>query len=238
MKVILYGDSHCRMFFRDRPDYVKDNIEILNKYKSKVSLRGLKNNSSTTNMRNIMMNELELPENKEEIDMVGLKFGQVDMEYIYFYKKFVKCENIDIETFINELIEIYISVINEIRELGYSVFVVSTNLPIKTTYLKVIQNSIKKIIDVDYDELCMNICLFNNKLKHILNTENIPFLDLIPSIGFKKEEYYVLKSEYYGLDHHVKGGEHISKLNLKPSEYGRNENKYFMSLLVDYIKSL
>jgi len=47
--------------------------------------------------------------------LICLKFGQVDLEYVYYYKKYVKKGNINIEDFTDELINIYLNFINKLN---------------------------------------------------------------------------------------------------------------------------
>ena len=86
----IYGDSHCRIFFRDKLKIQKDGICINNKYVSKVSLKGLGNINSKSTMNNLILNDNIKFSNTINDVLICLKFGQVDLEYVYYYKKYVK----------------------------------------------------------------------------------------------------------------------------------------------------
>lgn len=119
-----------------------------------------------------------------------------------------------------------------------NILVISTSLPNPNTYLKAIQTSIGMSIQVDYTELSKNFNLFNEKLKKMLSINNIFFFDMLPIIGNKIEDYYILKKEYIGLDHHLKGSEWISILKNQGEEYGKYETQELMNYLLTYIKCL
>ncbi len=235
--VNIYGDSHCRIFFRDKLKIQKDGICINNKYLSKVSLKGLCNINSKLNMNNRILNDNIQFSNIINDVLICLKFGQVDLEYVYYYKKYVKKENINIEDFTDELINIYLNFINKLNNKN-NILIISTSLPNPNTYLKAIQTSIGMSIQVDYTELSKNFNLFNEKLKKMLSINNIFFFDMLPIIGNKIEDYYILKKEYIGLDHHLKGSEWISILKNQGEEYGKYETQELMNYLLTYIKSL
>ena len=118
-----------------------------------------------------------------------------------------------------------------------NILVISTSLPNPNTYLKAIQRSIGMSIQVDYTELSKNFNLFNEKLKKMLSI-NIFFFDMLPIIGNKIEDYYILKKKYIGIDHHLKGSEWISILKNQSEEYGKYETQELMNYLLTYIKSL
>ena len=234
--VNIYGDSHCRIFFRDKLKIQKDGISINNKYVSQVSLRGLSNNNSKLNMNNRILNDNIQYSNNNDV-LICLKFGQVDLEYVYYYKKYVKKENINIEDFTDELINIYLNFINKLNNKN-NILVISTCLPNPNAYLETIQTSIGMSIQVDYTELSKNFNLFNEKLKKMLSINKIFFFDMLPIIGNKIEDYYILKKEYIGIDHHLKGSEWTPILKNQGSEYGKYETQELMNYLLTYIKSL
>lgn len=140
-------------------------------------------------MNNIILNDNINFSNKINDVLICLKFGQVDLEYIYYYKKYVKKENINIEDFTNELINIYLNFINKLDNKN-NILVISTSLSNPNTYLKAIQLSIGMSIQVDYTELSKNFNLFNEKLKKMLSINNIFFFDIIPIIGNKINNYF------------------------------------------------
>tara|TARA_B110000208_G_C11590275_1_gene366042 strand:- start:137 stop:358 length:222 start_codon:yes stop_codon:yes gene_type:complete len=52
-------------------------------------------------------------------------------------------------------------------------------------------------IQVDYTELSKNFNLFNEELKKMLSINNIFFFDMLPIIGNKIEDYYILKKRVH-----------------------------------------
>jgi hypothetical protein len=238
MKVVLFGDSHCRMFFGSEKNIIYNSIEFINNYQSKVSLKGLENEHSKSNMRGIIFESIKTI---TDSDIVCLKFGQVDLEYVFYYKKYVKNETITIETFIHSLIDIYIHFIKELSSYCKNIVVISTNLPNKHFFLEAIQGSINKKIDVDYNDLCRHFNLFNEQLNCTLEKYKIPFLNLFPFIGKKVDSFYILKEIFYGKDNHVRGSEYITCINSErktnPS-YGKYENNLFLQEFYNFIKSL
>ena len=61
---------------------------------------------------------------------------------------------------------------------------------------------------------------------------------MLPIIGNKINNYYILKKEYIGLDHHLKGSEGITILKNQDNKYGKYETQELMNYLLNYIKSL
>lgn len=194
--VNIYGDSHCRIFFREKLKIQKDRVCFNNKYLSKVYLKGLCNSDSKLGMSKIILNDNTQFSNINNNVLICLKFGQVDLEYVYYYKKYVKKENINIEDFTDKLINIYSNFINKLNNKN-NILVISTSLPNPNTYLKTIQSSIDMSIQVDYTELSKNFNLFNEKLKKMASINNIFFFDMLPIIGNKIDDYYILKKKVY-----------------------------------------
>ncbi len=67
---------------------------ILNKYKSGASLKGLLKEDSTLNYKKYIY------ENIDKESIIILKFGQVDMEYGYYYTNIIKKISISIDDYI------------------------------------------------------------------------------------------------------------------------------------------
>ena len=231
----MFGDSHCRIFFRKLDKINRENITFYNMYQSKVSIRGLINKNSKLKYRNYIMNTLK----KLNINsIVCLKFGQIDLEYVYYYKKFVKKQNITLLEFIDETLEIYMSFIKEIQNAGFKVIVISPNLPNPKFFLHTIQESIGIKINIEYIDLCYTFNIFNEKLENYLRNDSIDYFNIFPIIGTKElNNQYTLKDEFIGLDHHLKGGEHCSILDKQNPNYGINESNLLMNCLYSYIMS-
>ena len=231
----MFGDSHCRIFFRKLDKINRENITFYNMYQSKVSLRGLINKNSKLKYRDYIMNTLK---NLNTDTIICLKFGQIDLEYVYYYKKYVKKQDINLLEFIDETLEIYMSFIKEIHNAGFKVIVISPNLPNPKYFLPTIQESIGIKIKIEYMDLCNTFTIFNEKLENYLRNDNINFFNIFPIIGTKDfNNQYTLKEEFIGLDHHLKGGEHCSILDKQNPNYGINENNLLINSLYNYISS-
>jgi hypothetical protein len=232
----MFGDSHCRIFFRKLDKINSENITFYNKYQSKVSIRGLINKNSKLKYRNYIIDTLK---NLNINTIVCLKLGQIDLEYVYYYKKFVKKQNINLLEFIDETLEIYMSFIKEIKNMGFRVIIISPNLPNPKFFLHVIQESIGIKIKIEYIDLCNTFNIFNEKLENYLRNDNIDYFNIFPIIGTKElNNIYTLKDEFIGLDHHLKGGEYFNILDKQNSNYGIKENNLFIKSLNNYIRSL
>ena len=55
---------------------------------------------------------------------------------------------------------------------------------------------------------------------------------MLPIIGNKIEDYYILKKEYIGPDHNLKGSEWNSILKNQGEEYGKYETQESMIIFI------
>lgn len=237
-KVHIFGDSHCRIFFGLNNTINNNNYQLINKYRSAASIKGLNNPESKTQIGKDIIEYLK-KQNKN--DIIALKFGQVDIEYVYFYKKHVKNENIEFNVFTKNVLDNYFEFINKIRKLGFKkIIIISTNLPIPEKYLRKIQSEIKLKINIDYSYISNNFIIFNKELKKYCILNKVQYLDLIPIISKVENNIYILKNEFRGFDHHLRGGEFLPDLAKKRKElpnYGKTNNNIFMNLIINFIKN-
>lgn len=114
----IFGDSHSLCFLGncDRTKYIEVEYNnkkfcIINNYADSVSISGLIKDKSRTNYNNYIKNNL----NKENKYYNLFKMGQVDVEYIYYYKNLVKNENINFDKFVDKLTDNYVNFIKNIN---------------------------------------------------------------------------------------------------------------------------
>ena len=82
--IYIFGDSHAKCF--SRSNYLSfGNIKIFNTFISSASMKGLTNSQSTLNHSNTIINTLNNSTSTSQKVCV-LKFGQVDIEYNYYFK--------------------------------------------------------------------------------------------------------------------------------------------------------
>jgi hypothetical protein len=235
-RVHIFGDSDCKIFFGLNNIVVHNNYELINKFRSAVSIKGLNNPKSKLQFGKDIIEYLE-KQNKK--DIIALKFGRVDIEYVYFYKKHVKCENVEFKSFINSTLDEYIEYINKIRNLGFNkISVIGTNIPVPEHYLRRIQKSLKSNINIEYPYLSNNHVYFNKELTKMCQSNNIKYLDLFPIITKPENNYLTMKEEYRGMDHHIKGSEYIpllEKIKEKDPNYGEDNNLFFRNIITKFL---
>ena len=102
-KFCLIGNSHISQFNIN----INDNlIDILYGYGA--SICGLWNENSKLKLQNQILNYQKMYPDKILIFFLG----QTDIEFIYYYKSVKQNKKIDIDVFIDNLVERYISFIN------------------------------------------------------------------------------------------------------------------------------
>ena len=84
----IYGCSHAKCFVRDHMTY--SNFSVYNKFKSSASMSGIVRDKSKLNYKKEVEESLYKNSNSFHI----FKFGQVDVEYIYYHKLIDKKQNI------------------------------------------------------------------------------------------------------------------------------------------------
>lgn len=234
INVYIFGDSNVRSFFGKQSKIINEKIIFHNLYKSKVSMKGLNNGNSISNYKQEIIDFIS--SNNNINDYYVFKFGQVDIEYVLNYKKFIKNEDVVPLQFFEQIINNYFIFLKNLNIKN--IIVCSTNLPNQNTILKNIQESIGLKVDITISELSKNCILFNQILKEYCNKNNTEFLDFIELLGEKKDDYLILKPIFIGTDHHICGCEYIYNLNKQleiNSNYGKNVNDIFLKMLIDKI---
>lgn len=226
--IFIYGDSHCKCFIRD--SIFINNIKIYNKYKSGASLSGFIKSESSLNYREIIYNNIY----KYNKDIHVIKLGQVDVEYVYYYKKYVKKENINIYTFIDNLLNKYIKILIFLNK-KYNIVVCDLNFCSPKKWYNYLMSilKIKLDININYIEKNKHIIYFNNLLEKLCNENNITFLKINMESHFLKCNN--LNNRYIGKDNHYKGAETCNKYkneNKNDKNYGLDTYFYFLQMLL------
>lgn len=203
----LIGNSHTSQF--------KEEINIIYGYGA--SICGLSKNKST-----LKLHEKILQEQKNNPDKLFVFFlGQSDIEFIYYYKSVKQNKKIDMELFINDLIDKYISFItknitNKVAVLGINPTVITDNQHIFNINFRDYGNGnpagnydenyqynyYLHIYNDSYDKRFHNNMEFNRKLKLKCDECNIPYIDINKYI---LDENNIVRSEYFPkcIDHHL-----------------------------------
>lgn len=214
----IFGDSHVLSYGITKKYEL---FNVIENHFTGSSITGLNNFYSTLNAGKKIR---EIMKNIKKNDIVLFQFGQVDIEYIYHYKLWVKNENIDITTFIEDLVNKYMIFITSLDIINKCVVVVSSihlpncnnnDLYLKKyirnviTYPQVINNSDVIINESTYNSTlvtCKLVTEYSNHmnycLKNICGDHKILFLDT--TLSFIGEDG-LLNYKYVSDDHHYKG---------------------------------
>lgn len=230
--IFIFGDSHSRSFFGKKEQIIFDNFIVHNKFKSKVSMSGITNPKSISNYHNEVVDFIN--SRVDDTDIYCFKLGQVDIEYVYNFKKYIKMENIDFIDFCNNIIDKYLEFLSNLKK---NIIVCGPNLPnydksVSAIYETLnIQNTDEVI---QFKNINENIMMFNEILKEKCGEKNILFADFIPLL---KNDENMLKTEFIGVDHHIKGCEFANNIRHFPEDYGKNVNKIFIDELLICVKN-
>ena len=224
----IYGCSHCRCFYRE--DFEINNIHIYNNFRSAASISGIINDISSLNYKSVINKKII----DNPFDFHVFKLGQIDVEYIYYYKIL---QNIKIskENFYKDITYKFIKYLKLfIRKYATKVIICGSNLSNPINW----ENNIKKVLGINYlpDDISYNsknhdIILFNSILKKECELNNIKYFDLTKNCCFKKDNYFI-KKKYIGRDYHYKGAENPDIFNLENKNYGLSTYSIFLNILV------
>lgn len=227
--VQIYGCSHCRCFYRDNLEI--NNIYFYNNFKSAVSISSIINDKSTLNYKEFINKKIT----NNLFDYHVFKLGQVDVEYIYYYKIL---QNIKIskENFYKDIIYKFIKYLKLfINKYATKIIICGSNLANPTNW----EENTKKILGINYlpknityNSKNNDIILFNSILKKECELNNIKYFDLTKKCCFKKNNNYLLKKKYIGKDYHYKGAENVDLFNLEKKTYGALTYSIFLNILV------
>jgi len=224
----IYGCSHARCFFRK--DISIGNIKIYNNYLSSASISGIINDISSLNYKSIITKKiLEMP-----FDYHVFKLGQIDIEYVYYFKKLKNKLDISKEAFFLDIINKFLLFLKKfVNRYGTKIIIFGSNLCNPTNW----DSHLKSILDLNnlptnltYESKNNDVINFNLILKKECINNNIKYVDTIKESTKKK--YLKLKNKYIGDDYHYKGAENDNIFNEKHSKYGINTYYLFLNTLI------
>jgi hypothetical protein len=243
----IFGDSHCLCFFGSSMqnkyldiEYNNNKLLVINCNQDSVTISGLNKEKSKLGYNNRIVQNIEKESNIYHL----FKLGQVDIEFVYYYKLFVKKENISKDDFYEKIISQYLDFI---KNLNVNIIVCGSNLP----GLPNIEANIKYlsyIIGIDISEIkkynfslqnkMEDVINFNNKLKKQCIKMNILYFDLIEeSIEIKDGDYF-LKDIFQEGGIHYKGGNGMVEEKLNDEMDYINNNKYKHTYLKKLLDTL
>ena len=244
----IFGDSHSLCFGQgDTLVNNKYNIQMLNR--DSASVRGLINENSTlrygldiTNFINFKKGFGIKPYNFDENNNYYLfKFGQVDVQINYYYKKIVKKENIDKKIFFEEIIKDYMEFLKGFK--NSNIIVCGINLPNPSNYKRYLINCFNRIEDktminneiekITLEEMNIDTLLFNELLKNSCENNSIKYFDLINECTVNDNGKILLNHQYIGNDHHYNGC--IANVLILKNINQYNEKNENNEMLKDYI---
>lgn len=229
--VYIFGDSHSRCFSREE-EATYGGVKIYNKFQSSVSMKGLTNPTNTLNYNNAILDTIKsLQLNSSSNIVFVMKFGQVDIEYNYYYKLHKKGENIVKKVFYDEIIGDYINYITSLKNTYPNIqFIVNgVNMPNHYDITKYIQQVIHAPTPhIKYKDQFEGNSLFNKILQTKCELSEIPYFDLTSETTTRKS----IKKEFIGRDHHLSGAEGVSEI------VNNNTYRVFRSKLFDTIKCI
>jgi hypothetical protein len=162
------------------------------------------------------------------------KLGQVDIEYVFYYKKYNLKLEINILDFCNDIISKYIKLINNYKKINNNIIVCGSNMNNFENYINTLRQYINvSNLSVTKDELVYNILTFNILLKNACLTNNIIYFDLIEETTDCNTHY--INDIFVGLDEHYIGAESLSE-PLSDVYYGYDTHKLFIEKLLFTIK--
>jgi hypothetical protein len=218
--ITLFGDSHtlCFVGLSIKSDkyllinkYNK-NFLIKNRNQDSVSITGLENKDSKLKYNAHILDNINSNINNYYV----FKLGQVDVEYIYYYKLFVKKENVNIIDFYSKTVDNYISFLQRLPTKNIIVCGINltswSNIKYYINYLSYIINmdinTVSKLLEnFTMLEKQKNHLLFNDILKSKCIENNIKYFDLTNECCNINENEITIKKEYINIneDHHYNG---------------------------------
>ena len=210
----IFGDSHCLCFVGSSQqnkyldiEYNNNKVLVINCNQDSVSISGLNKEKSKLGYNNTIIKNIEKVSNVYHL----FKLGQVDIEYIYYYKLLVKKETITKDEFYEKIINQYLDFL---QQLNVNIIVCGSNLPgLADTNSNV--KYLAYIIGIDACEIdklislqskCEDIINFNAKLKKECEQNNIKYFDLINESIEIKDGNFFLKDIFQEGGIHYKGG--------------------------------
>lgn len=243
--IFIYGDSHCKCFTRDETKI--GNLIVKNCYWQFASMRGLCNTNSKLKYQPFILDSI----GKHSNDYHVFKFGQVDVEYGFWYKKLIKKENIQQIDFFNKIIDNYIGLMLKIKDnISQNIMICGVNLANKietvlaelnSTVLNYNNGIVTKIHTHKLKELPSDLTLttqnsalltFNNILKRQCDANHIKYFDTTSECSTKnKAGDIICKDIFKGLDHHYAGAE----WKIPSEHHGSYTHYIFLKALINII---
>ena len=247
--VKIFGDSHCLCFVGSSQknkyldiEYNNNKVLVINYNQDSVSISGLNKENPKLGYNKTIIKNIEKANNVYHL----FKLGQVDIEYIYYYKLFVKKDIIAKDEFYEKIIYQYL---NFLQQLNVNIIICGSNLPGLTDIYSNVQY-LAYIIGIDACEIpkelslqdkCTDIINFNTKLKRICEQKNIKYFDLINESIEIKDGTFFLKDIFQEGGIHYKGGNGAveKKLNDEMNYINNPKYKYtyhtFLKKLLDTV---
>ena len=209
--VYVFGDSHCVIFVGAERNFKS----CVAGYDS-ASISGLNEKNSRLEYGQHILNILNT---QPKTYYMLLKLGQVDIEFIMYYKIYIKREIFTFEAFCESLINKYREFINKMLRINRNVIIASINLPsyhdnmnIRDYIARIITNNTSSLPEINIDaklsdfslrKLTENFMYFNELLSNLAKEMNLKFFDPIPI--FIDNDTKLLKNEYRYHGHHYNG---------------------------------
>ena len=190
----IYGCSHCRCFYRE--DLEINNIHIYNNFKSAASISGIINDISSLNYKSFINKKII----DNPFDFHVFKLGQIDVEYIYYYK-ILKNIKISKENFYKDISYKFIKYLKLFRSKYATKFIIcGSNLSNPINW----EDNIKKVLginylpkNISYNSKNHDIILFNSILKKECELNNVKYFDLTNKCCLKKKKQLFYKKKIY-----------------------------------------
>lgn len=121
-KYVIFGDSHSQ-FFTGRNH---ENLEIHLYRVPGASMAGFGKKQSTLKVADTIRQTIYY---HQDLDLLILKFGQVDVELGYYYRLVVKKESVDFTDFAEKIVSMYFDFIKSLDVEKRRIYVLGINLP-------------------------------------------------------------------------------------------------------------
>jgi len=230
----IYGCSHSRCFSRKNIKIGKS--KIYNNYMSSASISGVINDISSLNYKSIITNNIL----KYPFDYHIFKLGQIDIEYVYYFKTLKKKIRLSKGDFLNDIINKFFLFIKRfINRYATKIIICGSNIVNPSNW----EETLKSILDINelpsyitYESKNKDIFLFNSLLKKKCLNNNIKYFDTVEAACLKNKKYESLNYKYIGNDYHYKGAENEESFNNKEIEYGFDTYYLFLNSLLSNLR--
>lgn len=205
--ILIFGDSHAKCFGRDKT-FEFGGLKFKNIYMSSASARGLLNNKSTLGSSRVIFSELD---KSKKISACVFKFGQVDIEFNYYFKVFKEKQELSKKDFFESVVSDYMQFLLLIKQNFPDLRIVVCGVNAPNEYDWVAYNKLygTSCPDIPYDVRFEDHMSFNDRLKDKCLLYDILYFDLnkevTDGIGIKKQ--------FIGSDNHFSGAEASRRYN-------------------------